>query len=149
MIHTIFSIGKQIINNISVFILIILLLSILSSCVANRIKEPSLGITYKFYTHKPQEIRLDAKYDFSRLEKGYGLLIFSYALDGFKDINRNENIIKKGVRIWEYKFSAQDEDINIITKNLTLFNVHKRDPIPIFFYLLPLEKDKKKKLEQN
>ncbi len=105
-----------------VFALLICCLLFLSTCTGYKIKEPPIGITYKFYSHKPQEIRPNSKYDFSRLQNGYGLVIFSYDLEGFKGYRIVNVANKQGLRIWEYKFIDTDENEKIVTERVNLFS---------------------------
>jgi len=87
------------------------------SC-ASGLYAPRPGVTEQFFRGAEDELIEVNTYDFSRLENGYGLCVFSYELRG----SRGNNITgwkpeeKTGIRVWEHKFSANEWDVKIARK---------------------------------
>lgn len=96
--------------------------SVLLSCAAGMV-EPSKGVTERFFRQtKESMLNLD-EYDFTRLKQGYGLCVFSYEVSG-----RRGNIFvgrsyetKKGIRVWEHRFSEGDPKIVRIEKRMMIW----------------------------
>ncbi len=110
------------IRNNSLFILFILLF-LCVSCTTYHIKTPPSGATKSFYKRNSTELKENARYDFSRLQKKYGLVIMSYEIEGYTGSNFSgrKPDIKSGIRIWEEKFSDKDWDIKKIEKTIDLW----------------------------
>ncbi len=86
-------------------IAIAVFLILLCAC-APKLGAPSEGITNQFFREFGGQTIPEPKYDFSRLEKGYGLFVFSFEskqLVGDRTTGFDENK-RSGLCIWEYLF---------------------------------------------
>jgi hypothetical protein len=83
----------------------------LVSCGAGMVA-PTKGVTDRFFRQAEDRTVNLATYDFERLKQGYGLCMFSYEFTGQKGsrISGRSEETKRGLRVWEHKFS--DADLN-------------------------------------
>lgn len=87
-------------------------LSILVSC--SILMRPPHGVEERFFQYPDGDDPVPvAAYDFSRLQQGYGLVVFSYEFSTWPNdtTERNTRSHKKGIRVWEYKFEPSDWDV--------------------------------------
>ncbi|HEX2896512.1 MAG TPA: hypothetical protein VHP63_00485 [candidate division Zixibacteria bacterium] len=88
------------------------LLQILTSC-SNRLYGPKMGITEKFYMQEGKITSYVKEYDFERLKKNKGIVVFSYEYRRFGEGAQTDSnsTLQIGVRVWEHSFSGGEQDI--------------------------------------
>ena len=103
----------------------------LLSCSAGLIT-PKKGVTEQFFKEDDGKFVDLADYDFSRLERGYGLCVFSFDYLGMKgnSITGFKSQTERGLRVWEYKFKADDWEIKKLRKKMLVWG--SRDPLALY-----------------
>lgn len=87
--------------------------ALLAVACASGLYAPRKGVTEQFFCETDDRTIEINNYDFSRLDDGYGLYVFSYEFRG----SRGNNVTgwspeeKEGVRVWEHKFSEKEWDV--------------------------------------
>ena len=99
------------------------------SCSTTQIKTPPDGITNKFFNKNTSELKDISNYDFSKLKKNYGLVIFSYEVTGLTGSSLTlEEKSKTGIRIWEKKFSDDGWEVYQEFKTIKLWETKTIGP---------------------
>lgn len=119
----------QLICLIQLLVLLILVLG----CSHTRVGHPVWGVTRRFPVPAVGREAKASPYDFTRLEEGRGLFIFSYSIT-FKGPNRQKAKTSTGLRVWEHDFKVRtlgwkedlrSDNVDTITK-LGLIPVGRR-----------------------
>ena len=92
-------------------ILLTISCSIILSC-AGRLYGPKMGITEKFYLQNKNRTFYVVDYDFSRLNRDKGIVVFSYEYRGRAGSANADTLLtlEKGFRVWEHSFSGKEHD---------------------------------------
>ncbi len=109
-------------NKHILFLSLTISIFLLLSCTTYHLKTPPKGKTGSFYERNSDQLKADSRYDFSRLKENYGLVLFSYQVEGMTGSSfGTKPEIKTGIRIWEEKFSDKDWEIKQIEKDVELW----------------------------
>ena len=76
------------------------------SCSKTRVGHPVWGVTRRFPIPAVGREARAKPYDFSKLEEGRGLYVFSYEIT-FKGPNRDKAKTSTGLRVWEHDFTVR------------------------------------------
>ena len=89
-------------------------------------KPPEKGVTEQFFRESGDELVNLATYDFSRLENGHGLFVFSYEFVYDSSVITNSRRGDKGIRgirVWEHKFNPSEWDIKRVQKQFQFWRI--------------------------
>ncbi len=126
---------NYLLNRVSIGLILLITLFALTSCVA-KMMTPKKGITNKIFKQDGNDFTPINGYDFSKLDNGYGLYVFSYVMDG----NRGNNITGfnheklTGIRVYEYKFNDDESDTKTEKKRFMAWGYTS------YAYIIPMKR---------
>ena len=110
-------------NKHTILSIITISLVLLLSCTTYTLKTPPNGKTGSFFERNSDQLKINSRYDFSRLQRNYGLVIFSYEIEGMtgSNLGGSNPEVKTGIRVWEEKFDDKDWEIKQVEKKIELW----------------------------